>query len=111
MNGICYWTLIRNVTSFDKEAGNEILPLSSIAQQIISMNGIHIYNHGMGQVGFSMHMTSNELMWDLILGSPGVFNWKGTPLLVTKSIYGKTRTIIPSIREERRIHTNDYLGK
>ena len=71
----------------------------------------NIYNFGMSQVGFSMHMTSNDLKWDLILGNPGVFNWKGTPLLVTKSIHNKMQTVIPSIKNETSIHTNSYFGK
>ncbi|XP_017761213.1 PREDICTED: integrin alpha-5-like [Eufriesea mexicana] len=109
MNGICYLSLINDIKSFEKEAESKILSFSNLDQTTI-MNGMRIYNFGMSQVGFSMHMTSNELKWDLILGSPGVYNWKGTPLLATQSIDSEMQTIIPSIKDEKAVQTNNYFG-
>ena len=111
MNGICYLSLINSTKSFEKKIETDILSFAKVQEAIYVYGKTNIYNFGMSQVGFSMHMTSNDLKWDLILGSPGVFNWKGTPLLVTKSIRGKTQTVIPSIKNERSIHTNSYFGK
>ncbi|XP_017793585.1 PREDICTED: integrin alpha-8-like [Habropoda laboriosa] len=110
MNGICYWSLVNNISSFEKEIENQILPLSNLGKAVHFTNEMYIYNYGMGQAGFSVHMTSDELKSNLILGSPGIFNWKGTPLLVTKPIYGQMQTIIPSIGNEGSIHSNDYFG-
>ncbi|KOX74851.1 Integrin alpha-8 [Melipona quadrifasciata] len=110
MNGICYLSLMNSTKSFEKETKTNILSFAKVQEAIYTYGKTNIYNFGMSQVGFSMHMTSNDLKWDLILGSPGVFNWKGTPLLVTKSIHDKTQTVIPSIKNEKNIHTNSYFG-
>lgn len=110
MNGICYLSLINNIKSFEKETKSEILSFSNL-DQTTTMNGMRIYNFAMSQVGFSMHMISNESKWDLILGSPGVYNWKGTPLLATQSIHGEMQTIVPSIKDEKAVKTNNYFGK
>ncbi|OAD54548.1 Integrin alpha-5 [Eufriesea mexicana] len=54
--------------------------------------------------------TNPRIVWDLILGSPGVYNWKGTPLLATQSIDSEMQTIIPSIKDEKAVQTNNYFG-
>nr|XP_033205662.1 integrin alpha-4-like [Bombus vancouverensis nearcticus] len=108
MYGICYLSLINSIKSFEKESKSKILSFVRLREAIDTKR--YVYNFGMSQVGFSMHMTSNDLKWDLILGSPGVFNWKGMPLLVTKSVDGKMQNIIPSIKDEGSIRANNYFG-
>lgn len=82
MNGICYWTIARNSESFNKEAQQKIFPFIDL-RQIAPTNGINIHNFGMAQIGFTLHITSNKLRRDMILGSPGVYNWKGLSVLDT----------------------------
>lgn len=108
MYGICYLSLINGIKSFEKESKSKILSFVRLREAVDTKR--YVYNFGMSQVGFSMHMTSNDLKWDLILGSPGVFNWKGMPLLITKSIDGEMQNIIPSIKDDGSIRVNNYFG-
>lgn len=110
MNGICYLLLVNNIKFFENEVENKILLFSNYSNFIYS-NNRKVYNFEMSQIGFSINMVSIGLKWNLILGSPGVFNWKGLPLLVKKPIYGKIQFIIPSTKNEKRIRENSYFGK
>lgn len=110
MNGICYLLLVNNIKFFENEVENKILLFSNYSN-FIYPNNRKVYNFEMSQIGFSINMVSIGLKWNLILGSPGVFNWKGLPLLVKKPIYGKIQFIIPSTKNEKRIRENSYFGK
>ncbi|PBC26440.1 Integrin alpha-PS3 [Apis cerana cerana] len=109
MNGICYLLLVNNIKFFENEVENKILSLSNYSN-FTYPNNRKVYNFEMSQIGFSINMVSIGLKWYLILGSPGIFNWKGLPLLVKKPIYGKIQFIIPSTKNEKRIRENSYFG-
>lgn len=112
MNGICYATRAINATAFEREAEERLLPLSNSESQITSKNDIGIYNYGMGQVGFSLHVNSPEYDVSVALGAPGVYNWKGHTLLITASINEPfSRGIIPSLAREQQVHSYNYFGK
>ncbi|CAL1684033.1 unnamed protein product [Lasius platythorax] len=110
MNGICYATRAINADAFEREAEERILSLSNPENQITSKNDIGIYNFGMGQIGFSLHMNSLRDV-NVMLGAPGVYNWKGDAILTTALINKPfLRTIIPSPAREQQIHSYNYLG-
>ncbi|XP_076235049.1 integrin alpha-5 [Calliopsis andreniformis] len=109
MNGICYWTIVKNAKSFNEKTVHKMLPFIGLPQ-IAPSNGVGVYNFGMAQTGFSLHITSNELKRDIILGSPGIYNWKGLSLLYTDLFDDRTQIIIPSFKSESRIRDNDYFG-
>lgn len=96
-------------------------------RQVKLVDGKYQYFFAMGQAGFSLHMVPNSE--DLILGSPGILNWTGVPLLVQveermptreemiyKNIksfsvkYNNVYDTIEAIQEEPRIHYNEYFG-
>ncbi|XP_070157103.1 integrin alpha-PS4 isoform X2 [Polyergus mexicanus] len=111
MNGICYATQAINATAFEREAEERLLPLSNPESQITSKNNIGIYNYGVGQVGFSLHVNSLRYDASVALGAPGVYNWKGHALLITASIDEPfSRRIIPSVAKEQQIHSYNYFG-
>lgn len=108
MNGICYTTLAVDANAFEREAEEHFLPLSNSGNQIASKSNINIYNYGVGQAGFSLHMNSRYIA----MGSPGVYNWKGDAILTTASTGGPLlRTVIPSLAREPRVHSYNYFGK
>jgi len=112
MNGICYTTRATDADVFKREAEELVLPLSNPEDQITSKNNIGIYNYGMGQIGFSLHVNSLGDDVKVTLGAPGVYNWKGDAILITTSVDGSfSRTIIPSLAREQQVHSYNYFGK
>lgn len=111
MNGICYATLASNANAFERQAEEHLIPLSNSEDQITSKNNINIYNYGVGQVGFSLHMNSRYSV-NVAIGSPGIYNWKGDAILTVSSMVGSfSRTVIPSLAREQRVHSYNYFGK
>lgn len=111
MNGICYATLASNTNAFERQAKEHLLPLSNSGNQITSKNNINIYNYGVGQAGFSLHMNSRYTV-NVAMGSPGIYNWKGDAILTVASMDGPfSRTVIPSLAREPRLHSYNYFGK
>jgi len=112
MNGICYATLASNANAFEREAEEDFLPLSDSANQITSKNNVNIYNYGVGQAGFSLHMNSRYHTINVAIGSPGVHNWKGDAILIVASMNGPfSHIVIPSLAREPRLHSYNYFGK
>lgn len=112
MNGICYTTRATDADAFEREAEELLLPLSNSESQITSKNDIGIYNYGMGQIGFSLHVNSLGYDVNVALGAPGVYNWKGDAILITTSIDEPfSRTVIPSLAREQQVHSYNYFGK
>ncbi|XP_035732540.1 integrin alpha-8-like isoform X2 [Vespa mandarinia] len=109
MNGMCYWTTATSIESFEKEA--EKMALITINDnQLTSWNGNFLYNFGMGQLGFSADMRYfvNKSDLSVVLGSPGIFNWKGSTVLLTESTSGYRQIIIPN---NKNIYMDiNYLG-
>jgi len=111
MNGICYATLASNANAFEREAKEHFVPLSNSANQITSKNNINIYNYGMGQAGFSLHMNSRHAV-NIAIGSPGVYNWKGDAILIVAPMNGSfSHIVIPSLAREPQLHSYNYFGK
>ncbi|XP_033228288.1 integrin alpha-8-like isoform X2 [Belonocnema kinseyi] len=133
MNGLCYRSRANDSLFFERPINgiskSKIAPFSfpSADFQIKRMDGSNYYYFGMSQAGFSMHMVPNKE--DLVLGSPGVLNWKGTPLLVEveeraplreESIYNKIGSFyvsyvhlydtIDAIEENPSIKYSEYFG-
>ncbi|KAL0127515.1 hypothetical protein PUN28_003059 [Cardiocondyla obscurior] len=111
LNGMCYTTLAKNAYAFEREA-EHLLPLSNSGDQITSKNNVNIYNYGVGQAGFSLHMNSRGTVVNIAMGSPGVYNWKGDAILTVASINSpfSSRTVIPSLAKEPRLHSYNYFG-
>lgn len=110
MNGICYATLASNADAFERQAEEHLLPLSNSENQVTSKSGVNIYNYGVGQTGFSLHMNSRYTV-NVAMGSPGVYNWKGDAILTIAPVNRPfTRTIVPSLAREPRIHSYNYFG-
>ncbi|KAL2744661.1 integrin alpha-8-like isoform X1 [Vespula maculifrons] len=109
MNGMCYWTTATNLESFEKDA--EKMSLISInANQTTLWNNIWLYDFGIGQLGFSADISSaNKLGLNVVLGSPGIFNWKGSAVLLTESTSGHRQIIIPN-NKNTVPDFFDYLG-
>ncbi|KAG7202815.1 hypothetical protein KM043_009972 [Ampulex compressa] len=110
MNGVCYGSEARDSTTFQREAEIWLSPPLQAKQQAISISNVGIHNYGMAQLGFSLHISSNALRWDIATGAPGVFSSKGSVLLHTGSLTQSRKTIAPQIRYERNIQTDDYFG-
>jgi len=105
--------LASNVTAFEREATEKLIPFSDSENQIISKKHINIYNYGMSQIGFSIHMISQQhVMPHVVLGSPGVYNWKGNVILITvKTNDPFLKPIIPSADKIKQLHSYNYFGK
>jgi len=111
MNGICYTTLANSANVFERQAEEHLLLLSNSGNQITTKNNINIYNYGVGQAGFSLHMNSQYTV-NVAIGSPGIYNWKGDAILAVAPMNGPfSRTVIPSLAREPRIHSYNYFGK
>ncbi|XP_072762509.1 integrin alpha-8 isoform X2 [Anoplolepis gracilipes] len=111
MNGICYATRGINANAFEREAEERLLLLSDSESQITSRNSIGIYNYGVGQMGFSLHMNSLRHEVNVALGAPGVQNWRGDAILITTSINESfSRTVIPSLAREQQVYNHNYFG-
>ena len=135
MNGICYRSRVNDSLFFERPitgiSKSKIAPFSfpSTDFQIKKLDGNNYYYYfGMSQAGFSLHLVPNNE--NLILGSPGILNWKGAPLLVEveersplreESVYNKIGSYyvsylhiydtIDAIEEEASIKYSDYFGK
>lgn len=130
LNGICYRTRANDSNFFETEINSlfesKISPFYYY-RQVKMVDGRYQYFFAMGQAGFSLHMVPDSE--DLILGSPGIFNWTGVPLLVQveervptreeiiyKNIksfsvkYNNVYDTIEAIQEEPSIHYNEYFG-
>lgn len=112
VNGICYGTSVANVTAFEREADEYFLPFWNNDDQITMKNKIGFYNYGMSQLGFSLHMNSLKYGTSVILGSPGVYNWKGDTILATAAAHDQLflNTVVPSVAKEESIHSYNYFG-
>lgn len=74
LHGACYWS-----SSEQKSTKiNKIAPLRARDMQVRkSEDGSHnIYHNMYGQQGFSVHVTENSE--EIIMGAPGIYNWKGS---------------------------------
>jgi len=66
----------------------------------------------MGQIGFSIHMISQQHMRHVVLGSPGVYNWKGNVVLMTaKANDSFLKPIIPLSAKIKQLYNYNYFGK
>ncbi|KAK9875399.1 hypothetical protein WA026_007793 [Henosepilachna vigintioctopunctata] len=70
LNGACYWSQ-SDSTQFHKR-----VPL---LERKSTLNGTYYY--GQGEFGFALHMPSSGE--EMLVGAPGVYNWKGTTILLT----------------------------
>ncbi|XP_023288671.1 integrin alpha-8 [Orussus abietinus] len=109
MNGLCYWTTINSNKSFEMEATNLLFSSSEVAQQTADLSYARIYNFGMSEMGFSLHTFYDKPRFNILAGSPGVFNWKGVPILFKETTSGYER-IIPYISDEYMLQGNEYFG-
>lgn len=74
MNGICYW--LRD------EMELQLAPLAQINKQGYSHGVYKYYFYAYGQLGLSAHFTSSG---ELLLGTPGLLNWKGSVISYANS--------------------------
>ncbi|KAL3286144.1 hypothetical protein HHI36_000656 [Cryptolaemus montrouzieri] len=75
MYGACYWSHL-NTSSFTR-----MLPLyTNFDQDLYTTPKTRnsVYNYGQGESGLSVHMPLTEK--ELLIGAPGVYNWKGTSI-------------------------------
>ncbi|XP_043271605.1 integrin alpha-8-like [Venturia canescens] len=109
MNGICYCSTKDDDHVLDRPMNHRLIPLLGTSLQI-SSGTLRFYNYGMGQTGFSMDVPANSNASDFILGNPGVYNWKGIPLMTSFTTDGNIYQTIPQIGRESLIHSGDYFG-
>lgn len=111
MNGICYGTLATDVSAFEREGDKHWLPIFDGPKQREFSTMKSYFNYAYAQLGFSLHMNSRNHDVDIILGSPGVFVWKGDAILISTAFNKSTSyTIIPSVVGEAQLDYHDYFG-
>lgn len=111
MYGICYGTLATGVDAFKRPAEKHWLPVFNGPKQQKYNSETSFYNYAQAQVGFSLHMNSRDYGADIVLGSPGVYVWRGDAILITAAFNGSaSQTIIPSVVKETRIDFHSYFG-
>ncbi|KAI4497467.1 hypothetical protein M0802_007478 [Mischocyttarus mexicanus] len=102
MNGMCYWTTTTSKGSFKEEF--QRMQIKKHGEKYFRSD---IYGLGMSEFGFSADISSDELGWHVSLGAPGIFDWKGTPVLFTKTT-SASESIISENRNKYVAY--DYLG-
>lgn len=109
MNGMCYWTTATGIESFEKEAEKMGLISNDTSQPILRYDAT-FYDFGMGQLGFSADMSSfaNKSDLNVLLGSPGIYTWTGSTILLKESVSGHRQIIIPNNNNMNK--DLNYLG-
>lgn len=72
MNGACYW-LSQDLP--DAPAQKRV-PLIQFSKQTFYIGDRALFYYSHGEAGMSLHFTDDPT--EMIIGAPGVFNWKGT---------------------------------
>ncbi|XP_014607797.1 PREDICTED: integrin alpha-8-like [Polistes canadensis] len=105
ITGMCYWTTATSLKSFEKESEK-----ISVDGDYVKLHNYlkreYIYHFGMGQVGFSADISFDKSEWNVALGGPGLFHWKGAAVYFTESTSGFKQTITAN----NKLDSYDYLG-
>ncbi|PSN55210.1 hypothetical protein C0J52_00626 [Blattella germanica] len=107
MNGICYQSDDPNYNP----RTNLLMPLVNQSMQSYTHRERNdkVFNYAYGEAGFTAHFPKDSK--DLILGAPGVFDWKGAIIRYKpgpNSRYEKAE--IPSTHHTKGLYDNNYLG-
>ncbi|XP_076645914.1 integrin alpha-8 isoform X2 [Halictus rubicundus] len=113
MTGICYWNTVKTIAPFETELEYQILPFTNTSQ--LMDNRYYIYDYGMSQAGFSLHIPSNTAEWKAVLGSPGMFHWTGAPLITGPNRQVQRINLYDNISYDRylgyAVTSGCYFGK
>lgn len=109
LNGMCYWIGAAGIKSSDKTAVNPIFPFVNEKNKYIFYAGHTRFFLAHGQAGFSAHINSNKSDSAIALGGPGVFEWRGSSILL-ESLNQKIKSIIPNVKQKVIFKTSDYFG-
>ncbi|CAG9812133.1 unnamed protein product [Chironomus riparius] len=91
LHGLCSW--VNDTVSREPENYTKIGALRFFDEQNRVDDKISYYNYKYGESGFSVHMTENDD--EIIIGCPGIYNWKGS-------------IIRQSLHKEQVFNTIDY---
>lgn len=110
MNGMCYSTISRYLFRIVPGFTTRHFPLTNYDDQIIAIKEGHVYHYGMGQAGFSLHLSADK--GKIILGAPGVHFWTGTTMILDESLernsYGAS---VINVTNDSSFQYDDYFGK
>ncbi|XP_058838521.1 integrin alpha-PS3 [Topomyia yanbarensis] len=74
LHGICY--VSDGTESSQPKSVRPIFPLRLKDKQLFKYDGLTHYNYMYGEQGLSVHVTDDNE--EILIGAPGVFNWRGT---------------------------------
>lgn len=101
MNGACYWLN----SSLTNAPAYKMLPLIEFGKQSIEISRTGLYFYAHGEAGFSIHFPDDPT--EMIIGAPGVFNWKGSVIRI-KDASDISPGIISRRRRRRQARTSDH---
>ncbi|XP_076290000.1 integrin alpha-5 isoform X2 [Lasioglossum baleicum] len=78
ITGTCYWNTVNTIAPFETKLEHQILQTTNL---VYYSNGYGLFDYGMGQTGFSLHIPSNISERMAMLGSPGIRHWTGAILI------------------------------
>ncbi|XP_055536968.1 integrin alpha-PS3-like [Wyeomyia smithii] len=83
LHGICYDT--DGTENSDPKTVRPIFPLRLKEKQLFKQDGITHYNYMYGEQGLSVHVTEHSE--EILIGAPGVFNWRGTVIRYRRYVH------------------------
>nr|CAD7439838.1 unnamed protein product [Timema bartmani] len=111
MNGICYWSSPSSISRPDRKA-EEWLPLLGSNKQGYTIkpkhpdeNSTEVFYYAYGEAGISVHLVKDGS--ELLIGAPGVFDWKGYSLGSGQFFQNASQTLYVSGAPRAA----DYKGK
>ena len=79
-------------------------PLLLPGKQVL---GTHIHLYSVGQAGFSVHFPPSQS--EVLVGAPGVYNWKGTVIHFGEHFGTTPGNPIPSSRKRKQANRNPSI--
>lgn len=108
-NGLCYW-MPSNTENTDRVAV-PLKPLLSMKRQgyVDNVKKINYYYYAYGAAGMSVHIMKDKGKREILLGAPGVFQWKGTVIKYDEQ--NVESPLVPNPGHEEKIEQVSYFGK
>lgn len=110
INGECYWLN----SSLISDTDHEMTPLIQQSKQYYGIDrDKYLYFYAHGQAGLSVHFPEDQT--EVIMGAPGVFNWRGTvirykdPSGIPDGIVSRRRRQTFDMYEEARQFSNYFV--
>lgn len=81
-----------------------------LEKEVISIGDSNYFYFGMGQVGFSLHVTPDT--GDLVFGAPGILHWTGSTLLLNeRSQANPYDALLVDVADFEHLGYSDLFGK